>query len=78
MDLLKKIFPYAYVERGKDEFIKAIVIQVIAIVLSGVVFTILGLIPIVNIITGIIGGIIELYLIASIVFTVLSYLNILK
>ena len=79
MDTLKKIFPLAFVKK-KD--VAALVINILIHIVVGVVLggaiAILHKIPVVNIIVGAVSGLGELYILISIILSVLDYLNILK
>ncbi len=79
MDLLKKVFPYAFVEK-KD--LAALIINVIVFLVIGlVVGVVIGLlkeIPVLGIIVGLVGGLFGIYVLATIVLSILDYLKILK
>lgn len=81
MDLLKKIFPYSFTE--KKDLASAVIMAIIYLVVVLVIFAVMGLIgrldiSIINWLLGIIGGAIEIYLIAGIVLIFLDYYKILK
>lgn len=79
MDTLKKFFPFSFKEK-KD--VAALVINVIlylvAAVVIGFVLGIVALIPIINLIVGLVGGLVELYVLAGIVLSFLDYFKVLK
>jgi hypothetical protein len=79
MDTLKKIFPLAFVKK-KDvaALVINILIHIVVGVVLGVAIAILHKIPVVNIIVGAVSGLGELYILISIILSVLDYLNILK
>lgn len=80
MDMLKKIFPFAFNVKEKDvnTLVVSIIIHVVIMVVCAILMAILNLIPIVNILTGIIGWVVEIYCVAGIVLAVLNFLNVLK
>ncbi len=80
MDMIKKFFPFSFNFKEKDVngLVVSIIIYVVAMVLSGVVFGLLGLVPILGIITSIIGSVVGLYLLVGLVFSVLNFFNVLK
>ena len=79
MDMLKKFFPYSFAAK-KD--VAALVINIIVYIvvgfIAGALIGLLWWVPIVNIITGILGSAIELYILIGLVLTVLDYCKILK
>lgn len=80
MDMVKKIFPFSFNFKEKDVngLVVSILIYIVGMILSGVAMWLLGMIPIVNIVTGIIGWIIEVYLFVGIVLSVLNFCNVIK
>ena len=79
MDMLKKYFPYSFTEK-KD--VAALIINIIAYVvvgaIIGAVIGFLSSIPILGWIIGILGTLVEIYITAGIIISVLDYLKILK
>ena len=80
MDMLKKIFPFSFNVKEKDvtSLIVSILIYIAVMIVSGIVMALLSLIPIVNLLTGIAGWVVELYAVGGIVISVLNFFNILK
>lgn len=80
MDMLKKYFPFSFNVKEKDvtSLIVSIIIYVVVMVISGVVMALLSLIPVVNMLVGILGWIVELYAVCGIALGVLNFFNILK
>ncbi len=94
MDLLKMLFPLSFVESfdallakfnlsfgGKKEvttLIVKLVLYVVAMILSGVVFGLLGIIPLVGLLFGLIGWAVGLYALAGLVLAVLDFFKVLK
>ena len=79
MDILKKIFPLSFnVKKEVSALIIRVLIYLVAGLVAGVVIGILAKIPVVGIICGLLGGLVDLYCVAGIVLTFLSYFNVLK
>ncbi|MBQ7345080.1 MAG: hypothetical protein IJW45_03340 [Oscillospiraceae bacterium] len=80
MDILKSLFPFSFKVKEKDTnaLVISIIIYVVLMVLSGVAMTLLGLIPVVNLLVGIVGWVLEVYCLTGIVLAVLNFLNVLK
>lgn len=78
MELLKKYFPFAF--GAKD--VASLVIRIIVLLVVGAVATwvigLLGIIPVVGLIIGLVCGLIDLYVLATIVIAILDYLKVLK
>lgn len=73
---LKKIFPFSYkVTNDVTTLVIAIAIYIIASVAWGVVTAILGGIPILGWIVGVIGAVLWLYCVVGIVLSILEFLN---
>ncbi len=79
MEILKTFFPYSFKEK-KD--VTALVINIIVYVVigfvAGALIGILNIVPIVNILVGIVCGAIDLYVLIAIVLSILDYLKIIK
>ena len=79
MDMLKKYFPYSFTEK---KVVAALIINIIAYVVVGAVIgAVIGFlsgIPLVGWIIGILGTLVEIYVAAGIIISVLDYLKILK
>ena len=86
MDALKKLFPNAFAATEKNSLIAALIIYVvvllIGIVVGFVLTTILGWIPIVKDLLGLVlkifGTIVDVYGIGGIILTLLVYFKVLK
>lgn len=76
MDILKKIFPFAFVARELQAFIIMIVMHVLAAVLFGVLIWALGMIPFIGIILGILSTLVDIYLLGSIVLSILYFVKV--
>ena len=83
MDLLKKIFPFAFAEK-KDvaTLVIHVILQIVAVALLGVVIGVivklLGWIPLLAWLLGIVSSLAELYVLINLVLTFLDYFKILK
>lgn len=78
METVKKFFPLSTSCSDNESFIRNLIIYVVAVVICALLFSLLGRIPLIGILFGIIGWIVGLYLIVGIVLAVLLYFNILK
>lgn len=78
METVKKFFPLSTSCVDNETFIRNLIIYVVAFVICALLFSLLGKIPLIGILFGIIGWIVGLYLIVGIVLAVLLYFNILK
>lgn len=73
---LKKIFPFSYkVTSDVTTLVVAIAIYIVASAVWGVVTKILGGIPVLGWIIGIVGAVLWVYCIIGIVLSILEYLN---
>ena len=79
MDALKKIFPLSF-KYTKDvaNLIIGILIYLVVGFIGGVAIGILAHLPIVNLVVGIVGGLLDLYCLAGIVIQVLVFAKVLK
>ena len=78
MDFLKKLFPLSFGATDKDNFIKALVIYIAALVVLTVVGMLLGGIIIIGTIIGIIGYVVDVYATAGIVLSILVFTKVIK
>lgn len=78
MEQIKKIFPLSTSCTDRDTFIKNVIIYFVAAIVCWLVFTLLGRIPLIGAVLGIIGWIIDVYLGLGIILAVLIYFNIVK
>lgn len=79
MDILKKLWPFSFVQK-KDvtALVVNIIIHVIGFILIGVICWLIGFIPVIGgIAAWAIGSIVELYLLAGLIFSILNYCKIL-
>lgn len=78
MDLLKKFWPNAFKANDVAGLIVTIIVYLLIGIVLGWLISIVSLIPIINIVCGLVGGLIELYVFVGIVLAVLSFLKVLK
>lgn len=79
MDTIKKIFPYSFKEKKTiGALLINVLIQLVIAAIFGILIGVLAKIPVVNLITGIVGGLVDLYFVVGIILSILHYLNIVK
>lgn len=87
MDMLKKLFPLSFKENAEvKDLVISIVVYVAAMVVAGLIFflvgSLLGWIPLIGLLLGIvmkvIGVVIEIYCVGGIVLAILDYCKLLK
>jgi hypothetical protein len=80
MDILKKVFPFAFNAKKNDvaSLVIAILIFLVIGIVGGFVIGLCAHIPVVNILCGIAGGLLDLYAVGGIVLSVLSFCEVLK
>lgn len=79
MDTLKKVFPYSFKKKKTvGELIVNILIYLVAGILVGAVIGICANIPVVKLITGLAGALVELYVLVGIILSILDYMKVLK
>ena len=77
MNSYKKYFPLAFTEK-KDimALVVNIVLHIVAGWIAGIVLGIVGILPVIGLVAGLAGAAAELYLLVSMVLSVLDYLKI--
>jgi len=78
MDILKMIFPFSFKAKDSNGLVIAILIYVVIAVIGAILLGLLSKIPFVGIVFGVLGGVVDLYAVAGIVFAVLDYFKVLK
>lgn len=78
MDILKKIFPFAFGTKDVSSLIIKIVIHVLIGALAGAVLGIMSAVPLVGVFASLIMGVVDLYVLADLVILILSYTKVLK
>ena len=76
--MLKKVFPFSFGIKDLTDLIVKLILMVAAGIVISWIVGVVNLIPIVNILAGLVGGLAGLYVLASIVLAVLDYFKILK
>lgn len=76
MSSIKKFFPLTAKPKYVKSLVIAILIYIVASAVVGVLLGILSIIPLVGLITGIVGTLVELYCLAGIVLAILDYLEV--
>ncbi len=78
MDTLKKLFPFSFEVKDVASLIIKIIVYLVAGAVIGFVLSILAKIPIIGIVVGLVGTLVEIYILAGIVIAVLDFCKILK
>lgn len=78
MELLKKIFPFSFGAKDVADLVIRIIIFVVAGVVAGVVIGLVSSIPVIGWPIGLLGGLVDLYVLAAIAVLVLDYTKVLK
>ena len=79
MDSLKKIFPLSFKYTGSvANLVIGILIYLVVGVLGGLVIGLTAIIPIVNIVCGLLGTLLDLYVVAGLVIQILVHCKVLK
>ncbi|MBE6037078.1 MAG: hypothetical protein E7223_05665 [Clostridiales bacterium] len=79
MEILKNLFPFSFKPKANwKDLLIWVVVLLIADLVCGVIIGILGHLPLIGWIAGIIGGLLGLYFTVSIVLAVLDFLKVLK
>ena len=77
MKSLKIYFPFAFTEK-KDimALVVNVVLHIVAGWAAGIVLGIIGILPIIGLLAGLAGAVVELYLLVSMILSVLDYCKI--
>ncbi|MBQ6892618.1 MAG: hypothetical protein IJN48_00285 [Clostridia bacterium] len=78
MDLLKKIFPFSFGAKDVAALVIKVILYIVAGMVAGVLIGLLASVPVVNIVVGFVGGLVDLYVTAGIVITFLSFFKVIK
>lgn len=78
MDTLKNFFPFSFGAKDVAALVIKMLIYLVAGVVIGFVLSIVNKIPVIGLITGLVGALVEIYILAGIVIAILDYLKILK
>ena len=78
MDMLKKLFPLSFGKvkaQDTNSLIVAVIVYVVAMLVSGLVMKLLGWIPLLGWLLGLCGWVLEIYCVTGLVLAVLKFLN---
>ncbi len=79
MDALKKLFPLSFKYVGSvANLVIGILIYLVAGLIGGAVIALTAKLPIIGIVAGLAGGLLDLYVVAGIVIQVLVYCKVIK
>ena len=81
MNMIKPFFPFSFDHvKAKDanSLIVSVIIYIVAMLASGLVNLLLGWIPVLGFLLGVIGWVLGIYCVAGLVLSVLLYLDVLK
>ena len=79
MDLLKKFFPFSFTAKADvTALVVNVIIYLAAGVLIGFAIKLVSIIPIIGFIVGLLGGVIDLYILVGIILSCLDYFKVLK
>ena len=78
MDMVKKYFPQAFKANDVKSLIIALLIYAVLAVVGGFVIGLLGIIPIIGFIAGILGWLLEIYCTIGAILAILVFLKIVK
>ncbi len=78
MDTLKKFFPFSFGSKDVAALVIKIIIYVVAGAVIGFLLGVIGKLPLVGIITGLIGTLVGIYTTAGIVIAILDYCKVFK
>ena len=79
METLKKIFPLSFkYTKSVADLVIGILIYLVVGLIGGLIIGLTALIPIVNILCGIAGGLLDLYVVAGIVIQILVFCKVIK
>lgn len=78
MDMLKKFFPLSFGSKDVANLVVKALIYLVVGIIAGFAIGILANIPVINLVTGLVGTLVDLYCVVGIVIAILDYLKILK
>lgn len=78
MATLKKLFPLSFSINGLVSLIIIIFIYAIIATVAGFAIGLLAHVPIVKIVVGILGGVVEVYVLTGVILSILCFLGIVK
>ncbi len=78
MEMLKKFFPFSFKSQGLVNFIITLIVYLVISAVLGWAIAVLAGIPIVGILCGLLGALLELYVLVGVVLAILNFLKIVK
>ena len=79
MDILKKVFPLSFKYIGEvSSLVIGIIIYVLVGIVGGAVIPLTASLPVVGVICGLVGAVLDLYVTAGIVIEILAHCKVLK
>lgn len=78
MDTIKKVFPYSFKASSVKDLIVTIIVYLIADLVCGFVIGLLGKLPLIGWLFGIVGWLAGIYFFVGIVIAVLNFLGVFK
>ena len=78
MDMLKTFFPLSFGVKDLGNLIVKVLIYLVVGIIAGFAIGILAGIPVINLLTGILGTLVDLYCVVGIIVAILDYLKVLK
>ena len=78
MDFLKKLLPLSFKATDQDNFIKTLVIYIVAAVAMAVLGMLLGWIPVIGKLLSIVGYVADIYITGGIVVAILVFTKVIK
>ena len=78
MDTIKKLFPLSFGKNTVKDLVIAILIYIVLDIVCGFVIGLLGKLPLIGWLFGLVGAVAGIYFFVGIVIAVLAYLKVLK
>lgn len=78
LEAIKKYFPHAFKANDVKSLIIGLVVYAVIAFVAGLVLGLLGIIPIIGFVFGVIGWLVEVYCVAGVILTILAFLKIVK
>lgn len=78
MDILKKIFPFAFKSTEKNEFIVSLVIHGLGAIIGGLIIGLLATLPVVGVLFTLMGSLVDVYCLGGIALSILVFLKVLE
>lgn len=79
MDMLRKYFPYAFAKKdGFTGLVINIIVHIVVAAIASIVIWLGSMVPFVGVVISILGSLVGLYILISMILSVLDYLQVLK